>query len=221
MKKLSKVLGVITCAFVLLLTGMSLTACSFGSKPTLELYHSFKTEYAVGESLDVTGGVLLYTKSGEERHVNIEDSMVVNFNTETSGSKKMFISYKDCEITVHYTVYDDIECESVVYCANPSYLEKGVADANKYDYFFFKSKTELLSISTNVNTSNIDKNYLAKGTNIAVTSSMVNGKKVYVGTISGTTNQIIITVISASKINVIIKSDAITLDYEASKFTLN
>lgn len=221
MKKLSKVLGAITCAFVLLLTGMSLTACSFGSKAKLELYQSFKTEYAVGDSVDVTGGVLLYTNAdGDERHITIDDSMVVSFNTEASGNKKMFIAYKDCEIAVNYTVYDDVGCESVAYCANPGYLGSGVAEEGRYDYFYFTSKTELLAMTTNVSTASIDKSHFTGATSIAVTSSIVNGKKVYVGTYASS-NQITITVISASKIRVEISSGAVQLNYEASKITLN
>lgn len=72
--------------------------------PTLTLNNTFKTEYYVGEALDITGGVLKYTNNGQENLVNITAEMVFGFNSNTVGNKILSINYEGLIIEVEYTV---------------------------------------------------------------------------------------------------------------------
>ncbi len=69
---------------------------------------AFKTDYYIGESLDITGGMLNYTKEGVTTPVAIEESMISGFATDVTGAREMVISYGDYTITVSYSVRDTI-----------------------------------------------------------------------------------------------------------------
>ncbi len=100
MKKLSKILILP----VLILCSMFML-CACGAKEDgLALNSAFKTEYYVGEALDVTGGILDFTKNGETTQIVIEKSMVLNFSSETAATRNMVIAYTDPESEKTYTI---------------------------------------------------------------------------------------------------------------------
>ena len=88
--------------FAILLIPAFVAGCSF--VPGLVLYDRFKTEYYVGEDLDLTGGLIKYTKDGESEYVEVTLSMVTGFNSLTVGNKQLTITYKDKSIKVSYRV---------------------------------------------------------------------------------------------------------------------
>lgn len=100
MKKLFSILA----CFALILAGAGLLmAC--GEKPAgIRLNSTFKTEYYVGEDLDVTGGIIDYTKNGETIQIAIEKSMVTGFQKETAGTWNLVITYVDEVSTKTYTL---------------------------------------------------------------------------------------------------------------------
>ena len=74
-------------------------------EPTLSLKTPFQTEYKLNESLNVTGGQLLYTdEKGEESTVDIEESFVTGFDSSTLGEKTMTITYLGKSINVYYVI---------------------------------------------------------------------------------------------------------------------
>ncbi len=107
MKKLSKILIL---PVLILCSMFVLSACgeTGEKKDGLTLNSAFKTEYYVGETLDVTGGILDFTKNGETTQIIIENSMVSGFSSETAATRNMVVSHTDAgktyTITVKYVV---------------------------------------------------------------------------------------------------------------------
>ena len=70
----------ITLAFALVLAiclpTILLTACGDGGKEKLSLVQTFKTEYYVGENLDVSNGILKYIdQEGKSTRVELQENM--------------------------------------------------------------------------------------------------------------------------------------------------
>ena len=96
--------------FVALFGCLTFGGCN-ESQEELELYASFKTEYVVGEQLDLTNGKIAYTDSnGKTQIVEIKSEMISSFTTETptDGARQMIVTYKDLTIEVNYYVYADV-----------------------------------------------------------------------------------------------------------------
>lgn len=106
MKKYQKIILASALSAGLCLGGVALAGC--GEKtPTLEVTTEFKAEYYIGETVDVTGGILTYTdKAGNEKYIAIEDDMITGFTTTTEGERSMIITYEDLTILYPYTVVD-------------------------------------------------------------------------------------------------------------------
>ncbi len=100
MKKFTKFLilpALILCSMV------TLFAC--GGKPEgIKIISTFKTEYYVGENLDVTGGIIEYTKDKNTIHIAIEEEMITGFSSETEGTRNMVLSYIDNQTDQIYTL---------------------------------------------------------------------------------------------------------------------
>ena len=98
-------LMIVPALLMLILVPIILAGCG-GSKTNLKLTTPFnKTEYYLGEELDVNGGVLTYTdENGEESVVIVEESFVTGFDTSTSGRKTMTIIYENKTVSVSYVV---------------------------------------------------------------------------------------------------------------------
>ena len=79
--------------------------CGGDNVESIKLATEFKTEYTLGEQLDVSGGTLELTyENGETDNIDIEASFVTEFSTTTSGVKTMKITYEGVAIDVEYTV---------------------------------------------------------------------------------------------------------------------
>lgn len=91
-----------------------LTACGGGNTPEgsgvestpdgLSIYSNFDTTYYVGQSLDVSGGILDYTKDGKTVKISITEDMITGFSTEKAGSKSMVVTYQGETLVINYTV---------------------------------------------------------------------------------------------------------------------
>lgn len=90
-----------------------LTACGSNSVPPIKedvakdeisIYSSFDTEYYVGQDLDVSGGIINYTKDGKTIQVSVTEDMVTGFTSEKAGSRQMVISYEGFTLVVAYEV---------------------------------------------------------------------------------------------------------------------
>lgn len=97
-----------------------LAACDNGAKNKLSLEQAFKTEYYVGEELDVSGGILEYIdENGQATSVELLESMVSVFSTEKPGNRKLLITYKNGTLTINYTVKPwDVQDNEYYYDAN-------------------------------------------------------------------------------------------------------
>ena len=85
----------------------SIQSISIISKP--------KTEYKYGESLNVTGGKILVTKtSGKTETVNITTSMVTKYNPNQLGEQTLVVTYKGKTATYDVNVKDWIKDISLV-----------------------------------------------------------------------------------------------------------
>lgn len=60
--------------------------------------------YYQGQDLDVTGGLITYTKNGATTFVNIRSDMISNFDSSEVGSSTMTITYAGYQATVDYSV---------------------------------------------------------------------------------------------------------------------
>ena len=79
---------------------------SYGGSPYLVKIKSYpKTQYAVGEELDTSGGVItmFYTDSSYD-YINITPDMISGFNTGTAHSGYMTVTYNGVDTTLYYTV---------------------------------------------------------------------------------------------------------------------
>ena len=86
----------LSCAFMV-------SACQ---KPEdkITIHTPFKTQYYVGEQLDVTGGILNYTKDGKTTQVAITSNMVTGFSSANAGTFNIVIYYQGLSVLVAYTV---------------------------------------------------------------------------------------------------------------------
>ena len=93
----------------------------------IELKTTFKTDYFVGDALDVTGGTLLASKNNNTTEIiNITKEMVSNFiNTEASTTNKLRITYSGKTLDISYTI------TAVV----PTSIELESAFKNKYFHY--------------------------------------------------------------------------------------
>ena len=86
---------------ILVLLLLVLTACLFAAcgedpvSPEIEIKAAFKTEYVIGDELDVSGGILAYTnEDGQTKDVEITEEMISGFTTETAGTRSMVLTYE-------------------------------------------------------------------------------------------------------------------------------
>ena len=106
MRNLKKLGLSLVLVMMIIASPLLLFACA--EKPTLEISTSFKTTYYIGESLDVSNGVLKYTKDGKENFVDVEENMITGFSSETAGTRELTITYEDLTIQLSYTINDYI-----------------------------------------------------------------------------------------------------------------
>ena len=87
-----------TATFTITVVAKSITSIAVTTKPT-------KTSYVVGQSLDVTGGkITAYYNDGSSSVVNMTASMVSGFNSSTTGTKTLTVTYNGKTATFTVTV---------------------------------------------------------------------------------------------------------------------
>ena len=71
----------------------------------IEMFSQFKSKYYIGEELNLTGGILLYTDAnGKKTYVPIEEDMISGFTNDTYGERNIVITYEDFTMLYPYTV---------------------------------------------------------------------------------------------------------------------
>ena len=98
---------VLTAFALVICSTFALTGCFGGEAKitAIDLAQSFKTQYEIGETLDVSNGIIKVTYEDDtQKDVVVTESMVSGFNTQTAGQKTMVVTYKDSTKTVSYTV---------------------------------------------------------------------------------------------------------------------
>lgn len=108
MKLFKKFVVMFAIVIMLGLSSTLLFACgSDNTKDRLSIYQEFKTEYYVGDTLDVSRGILKYI-DGENKvqYVTLKQEMVDidSFSTDLPGTWSMVITYEDETLLVSYTV---------------------------------------------------------------------------------------------------------------------
>lgn len=173
MKNITKKIALI-CSFVFVFAATILfTGCNKDLED-LQIYTGFKTEYVVGESLDLTNGKLIYTDNdGKETIISITESMISSFSTATAGTREMVITYNNKTLLYSYTVVADVQVGDLYYLT-PSIF---TTSSNMYDYIYIKT-TEVFSFGASTKSpENITDSELQ--TNATFTRSLVGGKVVY------------------------------------------
>ncbi len=132
MKVFKKIALSFALVLAICLPSVLLAAC--GNKEKLSLVQTFKTEYYVGQDLDITGGILKYVdEEGKSVNVGLQESMVSVFSTEKPGSKKMVITYEDETLLVDYIVKPWDVQENVYYSDSEQQLGEGAHVFVKFD----------------------------------------------------------------------------------------
>ena len=211
-----KIFKKIALTFLLLVVCCSpliLTGC-FGDdpvEPKIEITTEFKTNYMLGEDLDVTGGILEYTnEKGKSISVAITSQMVTGFNSSSVGTRQVVVTYEDCTALVTYTVSPyDIDT-TTFYWAHDE-----LADGTRtYEYLKINEdldiymNSELVSSSSGPDASKNNIELYSKLTTL--TRSIENNKVVYSGYYllsgSNSTATVVITVENKNTITVKIES---------------
>lgn len=152
MKKFVKAMLVVAVMLVFSLP-LLLSGCAKGNLEDLKIHTNFKTEYFVGESLDVTNGKLLYTnKEGKETVVSVQENMITSFSTTTEGEREMVITYNGLTLTISYSVtklYDVTVGD--LYYSTPSIF---TPTPSNYDYIYIYALNKITISSSNATPAN-------------------------------------------------------------------
>lgn len=87
----------------------------------ITLHTSFKTEYYMGESLDLTGGILDYTVGTNTSNIAITSDMISGFTSQAPGTRQLAITYRNFTCTIPYTVNAAYFVEDNVVYDRPDY----------------------------------------------------------------------------------------------------
>lgn len=214
MKKLSKIL--LTFAFVLMLAvPFALIGCGEAKiNEGIEIHTSFKTEYDVGDELDLGEGKITYTdEKGTQTVVEITSSMISSFDTTSAGSKEMTVTYNDYTVLVPYTVYDVFDVEGgAIYVGQ-------VPNNNENSYFVVKfnnSKTSFRVFYAS-NEEDIEIEH-STDTIASCTREKINHQWIYRGSWEG--GQATITAINAKQVHIEVteSTQTISLNKDLTKY---
>lgn len=108
-KNMKKILKIMILPLFLVCSLFGLVACGENSEQTppvdsISLYATFKTEYFVGETLNVAGGILNYTHDGKTVQVVISNDMISGFDSEVVGTREMVLTYQENTLSISYTI---------------------------------------------------------------------------------------------------------------------
>ena len=166
MTKKKSIISFIFCALCVFLIPFVAVGCTdkMGADG-LEISNAFKTEYEIGETLDVSGGVLKCVIDGKEDFVPITVEMVSGFDSSTAGDKQLVITYNEMTTTLNYKVYPEFLALNQYYFA----YEDGL-----YNYVKFLSNSTF-EIYQSVNAINPDEE-TPQAIFINATREIVNNK---------------------------------------------
>lgn len=136
----------------------------------IKINSSFKTEYYLGERLDVSGGILDYTKNGKTSQVAIETNMVSGFTSSTTGTRSVVITYEGFTCMVSYTI-NDARCIE-------NYVAYYLSSYNCY-LIFFDNLTKMTNGHTESGQDATDVSeimYTKEGSWDLIEKKLVNGK---------------------------------------------
>ena len=207
-------------AVLLLVAPICMAGCSlsdlFGPKEGIKLHTAFKTEYEVGEGIDLTNGKIEYTdEEGNSTVVVITVNMVSGFNTQTPGNRQMIITYNDKTLLVDYTVYKIYDIEvGALYYHNPSQMravQNTITGENEdpglyYDYVKFYSTTSVDFAFSSTAPQNAGDDIFFSPSDC--TSSVENHVKTYSWTMELTGAEIEVIVLSDTTIRFKVNSEA-------------
>ena len=101
-KNLFKVLTALALVFC---TTFAIAGCGTMKVTAIDLAQSFKTQYEIGETLDISNGFLRVTYEDDtQKDLSVTESMVSGFHNETVGQKTMILSYKNATKNIPYTI---------------------------------------------------------------------------------------------------------------------
>lgn len=117
----------------------------------IELDSSFKTEYFVGETLDISGGKIKLTyNNGDTEEINITKEMISQFSTEEPTEKNLTITYNSKTCEVQYKVIAIIASKiEISHSFKTSYFvgDEIVIDGGKILVTYNNKSTEELNIT--------------------------------------------------------------------------
>lgn len=154
--------------------------------PKIEVVTIFKTEYKVGESLDVSGGVLKYFESSDEFElINITSDMISYFDTTTAGTKTLKLSYNGVFIYISYIVnaLPDIDTTAIYYTSTYLITDDFGFSTVYRDYFKFKrhndNSVSYCMISSEKSMAQISDNDFDSADWFGLNHSVVDGFNIY------------------------------------------
>lgn len=148
-----------------------------GPSDGIKINTGFKSEYYQGELIDVTGGILDYTKEGKTTQVVITSDMISGFTSDTTGSRKLVVTYDGFTCTLSYTIKAPLTVQDNVvykpYRLDDDFLEEGL-------HFIFRNNgNKMLFASTDSGVAAVDVSeviYSDDGYWALVETNIVNGK---------------------------------------------
>lgn len=100
----------------------SVTSISLSAAPT-------KTNYFIGEPLDVTGGKVTVTRqTGPDEIIDLTANMVTGFDSETAGTKTLTITYQEKTTTFDITV-SEVTLTKIEWKAEPTKKSYSVGES--------------------------------------------------------------------------------------------
>ena len=185
MGRTSKRLLAILLAGVLLLAALALAACEDKrvNIDHIEIYSSPKTEYYIGESLDLTDAkILVAYKNNTDELVDITPSMISDYDPNTLGVQYIKVYYNGHSATVRVNVkrYAVVSVELVIPGENFDYIvEQNLRTNDSYLVLHYANSTEDRIPITPAMCSGYDPNVIGQQT---ITVSYEQDGNVYSGT---------------------------------------
>lgn len=208
MKKLSKIFLALALVLVFAVPFV-FAGCENGASNAKEegikIHTTFKTEYEVGEDLDVTNGKLVYTDTkGKETVVAITADMITSFSTATVGTRQMIVTYQGFTTLVDYEVYQvvDVNVGDLFYCRPALFGAPTPEDVENYYTYVKFSADSKVSVDTS---SAAPADYVPNGYTQTFNTTKEKVNKKYVYTITnpfGSNGSIVITVVDENTISV-------------------
>ena len=145
MTKKKGLVSFIFCALCVFLIPFFTVACADTSvKDGIEISNAFKTEYEIGEAIDVSGGVLKCVIDGKESFVPITVEMVSGFDSSTAGDdKQLVITYNDMTTTLNYKVYPEFLTLNQYYFAYEYEMYNYIKFMSNATFEIFQSLNEI------------------------------------------------------------------------------